>query len=167
MSAALLRLAPIAALWLTLSGAAAPITAQALAECRASHEEALTALPTFTVEDRSENSRPEGNQVITGFLRPDDLRVFGLTPLSFGTVESFDGKREHLLIMTLYPLSFDEVEAAAVKGHGHSACPMPDTSNGRNCFVFMRKSGEWTTRLVVRQYGDKAGIGCSYMRTRE
>ena len=91
---------------------------------------------------------------------------FGLTPLSFGTVESFDGKREHLLIMTLYPLSFDEVEAAAVKGHGHSACPMPDTSNGRNCFVFMRKSGEWTTRLVVRQYGDKAGIGCSYMRTR-
>jgi len=154
----LVRLITLAAVAPALTGAGSAPTAQALAECRATHDEAFEALKAYPVA----NNREIASGHATYFVVPQGVTAFGAPLTDFSRLDKQGDGHEVLSIMSVVAAPYEQVKAAALKSRGATDCSVAD--EGRTCMIEVRSEGPWVIALAVLRYGDKSGLACRYAR---
>ncbi|MCW3847975.1 hypothetical protein OF829_12065 [Sphingomonas sp. LB-2] len=151
-----------------LPGAALPpeATLQSVYECRHGIDASMALLDGLTAEKTVDLGDANGRNIIRFFRPPAGLTVFGLKPANLAANDTLVGTKRQVVLMSMIPLPYDQVEATVLAANGLKACPDPGgQGNTKACVVYGRYSEPETPGLLLKDFGDAVGIGCGYTRT--
>ena len=157
------RLALIAVIGL-LPGAALPpaATLQSVFECLLGLQAARAATEPLVAVKEIDRSQPPGDKIVRYFDPPAGLTVFGLTPGSIASGESFADTYRRVMIVTIVQARFETVEAAVLAAHGLNSCPRRMTGGQQGCEIFYHEDQPEQRRLMLLASGDVVSIACAY-----